>query len=106
VEIDPGQIQQVLLILLGRLTAGETPRPTARWGLEIRTFRDETSHAAGIEIASTRPGTPRSGPPGDEDEENDQDLITVRRILERHRGRFERSDLPEGESYRVLLPAA
>jgi signal transduction histidine kinase len=104
VEIDPGQIQQVLLILLGRLTAGEAPRPAARCGLEIRTFRDETANAAGIEISSTRPGTPRPAAPEGVDE--DEDLITVRRILERHHGRFERSELPEGESYRVLLPAA
>ena len=41
--------------------------------------------------------------PGDDE---DQDLITVRRILDRHRGHFERAELPEGESYRVLLPAA
>lgn len=105
VEMDPGQIQQVLLILLGRLTAGEAPPPAARCGLDIRTFCDADSHAAGIEIASRRPGAGAAPGPG-ADRDEDQDLITVRRILDRHHGRYERVDLPEGESYRVLLPAA
>ena len=95
VEIDPGQIQQVLLILLGRVA--KNPRPGE---LHIRTFRDIPGRAAGIEILN--PGFS----PAESDPEAEHELATVQRILDRHQGRFEVESGDQEEIYRVLLPAA
>jgi hypothetical protein len=76
----------------------------------VRTFSDERKKAAGIEIVT--PGgaalgelqQPRTPAPG---EEGERALETVHRIVERHQGRFEVTrGAEEGETFRVLLPAA
>ena len=98
-EMDPGQIQQVLLTLFGRV-ADAGSGPVSR-RLVIRTFADDRGHAVGIEIRSPR--HPAEGASA----ESDPMLGTVRRIVERHQGRFEtRADGEDDETYRVVLPAA
>jgi signal transduction histidine kinase len=100
VEMDPGQIQQVLLILLGQVSE----RPGGCPGvLRLRTF-GTSDREVGIEIGSPR--SPASGEPLPEQEEGPA-IETVRRILGRHHGRLELSSEPESPAtYRVLLPAA
>ena len=95
VEIDPGQIQQVLLILLGRVAKHSHPGE-----LHIRTFRDTSGRSAGIEILNPGPCPEASDP------RSEEELATVRRILDRHQGRFEVESGDQKEIYRVLLPAA
>jgi hypothetical protein len=98
VRIDPGQIQQLLLILLGRVAdAGATS--AAGYHMRIRTFRDDPHKAVGIEISAG--SRSHQGEDGDE-----QTLETVRRIVDRHRGQFAVEGGESGDTYRVLLPAA
>jgi signal transduction histidine kinase len=105
VEMDPGQIQQVLLTLFGRVADRPVDR-TAERSLEIRTFADDRRKTVAIEIC-----TARSLDPGGVEEGGDGSaeaaLGVVHRILDRHQGRFE-STPPQDprETYRVLLPAA
>jgi C4-dicarboxylate-specific signal transduction histidine kinase len=97
IEMDPGQIQQVLLTLLGR--AAERLRDGEPQSLEIRTYGDEKRRRVGVEILAS------SGTPADAD--GDPELGTVHRILERHQGHLEMDhDADRGEIVRVLLPAA
>ncbi len=102
VEMDPGQIQQVLLTLFGRAVA--PGGGAAACELRIRTFADERRRTVGVEIRSPR-GEHPAGSAADGDEAA---LGTVQRILDRHHGRFEsRTESPEdGETYRIVLPAA
>jgi signal transduction histidine kinase len=101
VEMDPGQIQQVLLTLLGRVARFSSEAVPGR-DLAIRTFADERRRTVGIEI-SWPPGL-RSAAAGPDAE---AELGLVQRILDRHRGRLVSGE--EGapaESYRLFLPAA
>lgn len=103
VEMDPGQIQQVLLTLLGR-AAGRNGEAGRERDLGIRTFSDERRRTVGIEIS-----WPRLNDEGVEapDAGAEAELGLVHRILDRHRGRFESGpDGSAGESYRLFLPAA
>jgi len=97
VRIDPAQIQQVLLILLGRIADSRAGDGSPRI-LNIRVFEDEASKSVGIEIQSPGPGDTAVG--------EESVLDTVRRILDRHQGEFAIDDRGDGEEYRVLLPAA
>jgi nitrogen-specific signal transduction histidine kinase len=107
VRIDPGQIQQVLLILLGQIADGPDPTPTS-CTLQIRTFSDEENKSVGIEIWPALHGRerPEGLDEGDESTEDGQVLSTVQRILDRHDGRFDIDESEGGDTYRVLLPAA
>jgi signal transduction histidine kinase len=101
VEIDPGQIQQVLLVLLGK--AAENPAPGSHGILQVRTF-NTPDRAVGIEIGIeatvTRIRTPEAEP------EDEAAIDTVRRILDRHHGRLEDPEDGGDAGYRVILPAA
>jgi signal transduction histidine kinase len=100
VEMDPGQIQQVLLILLAQVSERPSHGPGV---LRVRTF-GTSAREVGIEIG--RPGAAAGEePPLDLSEK--PALETVRRILERNHGRLELSSEPESPAtFRVLLPAA
>jgi signal transduction histidine kinase len=107
VDVDPGQIQQVLLTLLGRV-ADLTPRAPGQ-RLAVRTFSDERRRGAGIEIVSPEAGLGDLRPAKTEPQgkPRERDMETVHRIVERHQGRFVvTDDTGEGETFRVLLPAA
>jgi signal transduction histidine kinase len=100
VEMDPGLVQQALLSVLGvvvdRAAAG-TPVP-----LDIRTFARARAKAVGIEIQM-----PAAPPPAGEGTATEAAFHDVRRLLDRHRGRLEVANDPEGGgTYRFLLPAA
>lgn len=99
VQIDPGQIQQVLLVLLGRMAEGGKTDGEHR--MRIRTFSDAGRKSVGIEIRS---GIRR--PPAEDGMPDEATLDTVRRIVDRHQGRFVVEDEASGEGYQVLLPAA
>jgi len=99
VQIDPGQIQQVLLVLLGRMAEGGAPDGEHR--MRIRTFSDAGRKSVGIEIRS---GIRRL--PSEDGVTDETTLDTVRRIVDRHQGRFVVEDDVSGEGYQVLLPAA
>jgi len=107
VDVDPGQIQQVLLTLLGRVADLSRRSPGLR--LSVRTFSDERRKAAGIEIVSPGAGLEDLLPDktGTTGEDRERALETIHRIVERHQGRFEViAGTEEGETFRVLLPAA
>ncbi len=105
VTMDPGQLQQVLLALFGRMADQSS---SATRNLDIRTFTDERRRTAGIEILTARAagsafeaGEPEAAEP------DDAALSVVLRILDRHQGRLEVGPASErGDTYRVLLPAA
>jgi len=107
VEMDPGQIQQVLLTLFGRVADRPVDRPVGHpveRNLHIRTFADERKRTVAIEISS-----PRDAGSGGEAENGSAEaaLGVVHRILDRHQGRFESAPADDPtETYRVLLPAA
>ncbi len=107
VEMDPGQIQQVLLTLFGR-AAGSPPAPGPSRNLDIRTFVDDRRRTVGIEIH--RGAGPETAPParnGAADSSREAELGVVQRILARHQGRFESEEgAGAGDTYRVFLPAA
>lgn len=103
VQIDPGQIQQVLLILLGRV-AETASRPAAEQVLRIQTLDDAQRKSVAIEIGPFVRGARESDRGSDLREEGPLD--TVRRILDRHQGQFALRESEEGEIYEVLLPAA
>ncbi len=105
VEMDPGQIQQVLLTLFGRMADRPGAGPAMR-NLEIRTFVDDRRKTVTIELRTPREAV--TGGAGESETESvEAALGVVNRILDRHQGRFETT--PPGdpdEAYRVLLPAA
>lgn len=100
VEMDPGQIQQVLLTLLGK--AADRASMGSSAPLIIRTADDPRKHTVRLEIRTGPLLTPDTAPA-----EHDPEIGTVHRILERHQGKLERTQDPDGgETFRVLLPAA
>jgi len=99
VEIDPGQIQQVLLVLLGKTV--ECGAACGSKGLDVRTFVTPERLVA-IDISLSDAPLTRSLEP----EEEEAALETVRRILDRHRGRLQGPDEDETDGYRISLPAA
>jgi hypothetical protein len=104
--MDPGQIQQVLLTLFGRVADIPRPGPASR-RLEIRTFNEARKRAVGIEISSVWTGAPELGEDDPGEESEGRELGTVRRIVERHQGRLEVVEgSSTGDTYRLLLPAA
>jgi len=99
VEIDPGQIQQVLLVLLGK--TAECGVSGGSKGLDVRTFVTPERQVA-IDIGLSEGHLTRCLEP----EEEEAALETVRRILDRHRGRLQGPDDEDTDGYRVFLPAA
>ena len=98
VEIDPGQIQQVLLVLLSK--AAESCTADSPSVLEVRTF-NTSDRSVAIDICpSCIPVTQTFEP------EEEAALETVRRILDRHHGRLQGPDDEDTDGYRILLPAA
>ncbi len=100
VEMDPGQIQQVLLTLFGR--AAGNGGAGSESSVSIRTWEDPRRKRVGVEIRSGLRLVEGTGDSG-----GDPEIGTVDRILKRNQGRLERVNDPEdGETFRVLLPAA
>lgn len=99
VEIDPGQIQQVLLVLLGK--TAECGTSSGSTGLDVRTFVTPDRLVA-IDIGLSDMRLMRSLEP----EEEEAALDTVRRILDRHHGRLQGPDDEYTDGYRIFLPAA
>jgi signal transduction histidine kinase len=105
VTMDPGQLQQVLLALFGRMADQAS---AATRNLDIRTFTDERRRTAGIEILTPRSADTafEAGEPGAA-ESDESALGVVVRILDRHQGRLEVGPASQnGDTYRVFLPAA
>ncbi len=101
VEMDPGQIQQVLLTLFGRAARRRGDEAAAR-DLAIRTFADERRRTVGIEIS-----WPHTMSEAVVEPDAEAELGLVQRILDRHRGRLvSGEDGSTAESYSLFLPAA
>ena len=102
VEMDAGEVQQVLLTLLGRATRGNNGEE-AEPSIAISTFLDARRKSVGIEIR-----LPAKAEDAREAEDGmESELGLVHRILERHHGRLETVEgSPGEEAYRVFLPAA
>jgi signal transduction histidine kinase len=98
VEIDPGQIQQVLLVLLSK--AAESCVKDAPSVLEVRTF-NTSDRSVAIDICPSCVPVAQTFEP-----EEEAALETVRRILDRHHGRLQGPDDEDTDGYRILLPAA
>ena len=98
VEIDPGQIQQVLLILLGKAAESGTAGSTNQ--VEVRTF-NTPDNSVGIDIGLAGVSLIRSLEP-----EEEAAINTARRILDLHHGRLESPDEDDADGYRIILPAA
>jgi hypothetical protein len=99
VEIDPGQIQQVLLVLLGK--TADCGSSSGSKGLEVRTYVTPERLIA-IDIGLSEGQLTRCLEPVEEE----ATLETVRRILDRHHGRLQSPDDGDTDGYRVFLPAA
>ncbi|HET9235506.1 MAG TPA: hypothetical protein VFP10_15340 [Candidatus Eisenbacteria bacterium] len=98
VEIDPGQIQQVLLVLLSKAAESGTAGSTNV--VEVRTFNTPES-SVGIDIGLAGLSLNRTLEP-----EEEAAIETARRILDRHHGRLESPDDDDADGYRIILPAA
>ena len=107
VEMDPGQIQQALLMLLRR--TARAAKEGKACALRIHTGVDAGGVA--VRIAGGAPGVDLAGSRafalGTAVQKDDPELGTVARIMERHQGelRTGRGD-PDVEGYQFILPAA